>query len=212
MSDVIDFAQINATLRDVLNTISGIPGQLTQESLQPEFYPQVGVDLLANGELGKNLRARVNFEVVSAIGVGWDEFRTSYDPTVQIPGDTFVPDPTKPDLRLGGFIYETSGARELVIQVKVESWDVSDGNAAQQYIEKIRTRIYLPTISDAFNAVALAVQSISASHTANYDDENGNRVSASIVEITFNAADSAQDDPITTIELIDPDFEVDAQF
>lgn len=203
-SDVIDFARINATLRAVLNTLSGIPGEITQEAAQPEFYPQVGVDLLANGETGTNLRARVTFEVLSAVGVMWDEWRTAYDPDVEIPGDTFVPDPAHPDQRLGGVIYDTSGNRELTIQVKVESWDVRDGFAAQSYIEKIRTRIYLPTISDAFNAVALAVQNVTPSRNMNYDDEDGNRVSASVIEIVFNGADSAQDDPVTTIEIVDP--------
>lgn len=211
-ADVIDFARINATLRSVLNVLSGIPGEITQDALQPEFFPQVGSELLTNGQIGTNRRARVTFEVLSGVGTHWDEFRTGYDPTVQIPGDTFVPDPTKPDVRLGGVIYETSGNRELTIQVKVESWDVSDGNAAQQYVERIRTRLYLPTITDAFTEAALAIQSISASQPANYDDEDGNSVSCALFEILFNAADSAQDDPITTIEILDPDFQIDAQF
>lgn len=209
MSDVIDFARINATLRDVLNALSGIPGQLTQEAFQPEFFPQVGAELLANGEIGTNKRARVTFEVLTATGTMWDEWRPDYDASAVIAGDTFVPDPEHPDTRLGGVVYDTSGNRELTVQIKVESWDVSDGNGAQQIVERLRTRLYLPTISDAFNEAALAIQSISASRPMSYDDEDDNKVSCYAFEIVFNGADSAQDDPITTIEVFDPNFEID---
>lgn len=201
----MNFLLIDQTLRNVLNVISGVPANTAQGAGQPILFPQVGTGPITDGRgnriaLGSNGQAKITYDYISIAGWGYDEWRTRYDATIQIPGDTYEPDPAHPDLRLGGVITTNTGVRALTVQIKVECFDSSDGKAAWPILEKVRTRMGLPTVIDALAEAGIAIQTIGASHPAEYDDANGRRVSVAFFEIVFNGSDAEDDDPATTIE------------
>jgi hypothetical protein len=90
------------------------------------------------------------------------------------------------------------------VQIKAECF-APTGGGAFAYVERVRTRLGLPTINDRLEAVGFAVCSCGDSRPADYTDDNGRTVSVAWFEVTFNAADQADDDPITTIETIEAD-------
>lgn len=189
----LDFSVILPELRAILNAIAGIPANTAQEDLQPFYFPQVDASHAA-------AFARVDFQIVSIVGWGYDEWRSTYNPDEPIPGDTYA----GPGAPLGSFHYVVTGPRYVTVQIKVEAFDPHDGNAAYVYLERIRTRLGLPSVEDSLRAVNLAYQTVGASHDLSYDDDNGRRVSAAAFEIVFNSSDFAQDDAVTTIEIVDP--------
>jgi hypothetical protein len=201
----VNYLLIGQVLRNVLNVISGVPGATAQGDGQPVYFPQVGTGPITDGnghDIGtisaNNDQARVTYDVISENTLGFDEWRDTYDPDVVIPGDTY----TGPGAPLGGVITTVSGNRELVVQVKVECFEQSDGKGPMPIASAIRTRFGLPTIVEALTAAEIAQQMIRPTITTSYDDENGRRVSVAMFEIVFNGADSADDDPVTTIETI----------
>lgn len=194
-------------MASVLNVISGIPGAGTVDASQHQNFPQVGNGPITDGRgnkigQGTNTAAKVTYDIISIGQWGYDEWRTRYDATAQIPGDTYQPDPNDPTARLGGVIYENTGVRDVHCQVKVECFDQSNGKGAWPILERVRTRCGLPTVIDAFRAAGFGIQTIGAASPADYDDDNQRRVSVAFFEIVFNAADSAEDDPQPTIEQV----------
>lgn len=204
----MDFLAIDRTLTNVLNVISGVGAANAADASQPGYFPRVGGDatdgrgnLVSSGE--GNTLAKVTYDFISIGDWGFDEWRTRYDATAQIPGDTYQPDPAHPSQRLGGVIVEATGVREITVQVKVECFDQSNGKGAWPILERIRMRLKLPTILDTLRDDAgLGIQTIGKAQPADYDDDNSRRVSCAFFEVIFNTADSAEDDPITTIEQV----------
>lgn len=193
-----------AELQAILDVVCGIPGSITTDERGAFYFPNVGADgaALPDGSTNTNTLAKLEYSIVSITGVGNDELRAVYDPDVVIPGDTYEPNPDDPLERLGGKIESIHGNRQVRVQIKAESF-APTGGGAFAYVERVRTRIVLPTISDRLDAVGFAVADYSDARPADYV-ENGRTVSVAWFEITFNAADVADDDPLTTVETLGP--------
>lgn len=206
---MLDFLAIDNVLRATLNVISGVSASNAQDASQAGFFPQVGgVATDGRGNVvstnAGSALAKVTYDFISIGQWGFDEWRQRYDASAQIPGDTYEPDPTHPDNRLGGVVIEATGVRQITVQVKVECFDQSNGKGAWPILEKIRMRLSLPTVIDNLRSLAgLGIQTIGGSHAADYEDDNSRTVSVAFFEVIFNAADSAEDDPVTTIEQVD---------
>jgi hypothetical protein len=145
----------------------------------------------------------VSYRVTSIVGNGRDELTSVYDPDAVIPGDTYVP-PTGPPL--GGVVYTSRGQRVVTMTVKVECGFQAAGANAHYYAERIRTRIKLPSARRALKAMGLAINEILPSHDFAGSSFANREDSVSFLEVILNATDSAQDEPVTTIEqvIIDP--------
>jgi hypothetical protein len=197
----VNFLAIDQTLRAVLNAVSGLPVALAQDDGQSQFFAQVGTGAVTDGHgnslgTGNNKQASVTYDILSILGVGWDEWRTRYDVNVKPAGDTYPGS-------LGSIITENTGNRELHIQVKVESFDARDGLGPLPIIERIRTAFPLPSVLELLNDAGLALQGVGATTLTSYDDDNGRRVNVAIVDVVFNGADGIEDLPVTTIEQLD---------
>ncbi len=179
------------------------PGSITADERGCFYFPNVGADgaALPDGSTNTNTLAKLEYSIVSIVGLGQEEFRGAYDPLIVIPGDTYEPDPNAPSARLGGLIISVHGNRQVNVQIKAEAF-APTGGGAFAYIERVRTRICLPSVSDRLEAVGLAIADYSDARPADYV-ENGRTVSVAWFEVTFNAADQADDSPVTTIELVD---------
>jgi hypothetical protein len=198
-------ALINSTLRTVFNTISGLPIGIAQAADQSQYFAQVGVGLVTDGHgntlgTGTNQQATLDFDIISAFGVGRDEWRTRYDSTVFQPGDTYA----GPGAPLGSVITESTGNRELHAQLRSECFISLDADTPFDIVERCRTALRLPTVLDLLNSAGIAIQKIGETRCTEYDDDNGRRVKAAILEIIFNAADGIEDLPQTTIEIVQP--------
>jgi hypothetical protein len=198
-----NFDAIVLAFNAIFATLSGIP--VAQGDDQSAFFGQIGEGTITDKDghtvrlSASNSQARITWDVLGIEGIGWDEWRKTYDPDAVIPGDTYA----GPGAPLGGIVYETTGNRGLRIQVKVECFDQSNGHSAHPLLERVRTGRGLPTICDALAAVGLGWREISKSTTTDYKDDNGRQVSVALFEIVFNAADSAIDDPVGTLETFD---------
>jgi hypothetical protein len=100
---------------------------------------------------------------------------------------------------LGSSITKSCGNRTIKVQVKAETHAPSAAGA-WQYIERIRTKLGLPTFVETLEAAGFALAGYTDARPTNYEDANGRRVNVVFLELDINAADSAADDPITTIE------------
>lgn len=190
------------TLAALLNIAAGVPGSTAQYTDGPFVFPQVGADgvvTLPDGSTATNELTKLEYEIVSIVGLGNDELRNPYDPDVLLPGDTYEPDPEDPDARLGAVIPTQHGNRIITLQVKAET-QAPSAAGAWQYIERIRTRLGLASFNESLEAVGLAVNDMREARPFSYTDDSGRTVQVVIFELVLNAADSAQDDPITTIE------------
>lgn len=200
----MNFDSIVPQLNAIFATIAGLPAN-TQAEDQSFFFPQVGTGPItdANGApvtTAANSQAKLTWDILGIEGVGWDEWRKVYDPNAVIADDTF----TGPGAPLGGVVYNTGGQRAMRVQVKVECFDQSGGHSAHPILERVRTRLNLPTVLDALAAIDLGYREISKSTTLDYtEQDSGRRVSVALFEIVFNASDTDADDPITTIETVD---------
>lgn len=194
-----------ATLAAAIKVCSGIPGIVPQQIDGPFVFPEIGPlgGTLGNADTAAGTRAKIELDLISAVNIGRDEQRDRYDSAVQIPGDTYVPDPDQPDLRLGGIISNMSGNRLLVVQARCEV-QADPAGAAYGYLERVRTRLRLPSVVETLESVGLAINHISDTRPADYTDDSGLTVRAAYLEIVLNAADCADDDPVTTIEQTDP--------
>lgn len=202
---MMDLNALINVLKVVVNAVAGIPANLAQQDDSSIYFPQIGSGAITDGAghnigsgAGTNPQARATIQILSVAGWGFDEWRRTYDPDAVIPGDTY----SGPGAPLGGIIYEVKGTRAVTVQFMVECFDQT-GAGAHVFLEQIRTRIGLPSIEETLNAAGFAYQTIKASHTADYDDENGRRVDVALFEMVFNAFDTATDDPVTTIETVD---------
>ncbi len=195
-------------LEAVLKVCCGIPGSAPRQTAVPWVFPEVGAagNVLPGGDTAQNTRASCTYDIVSIVGLGNDELRREYDPDLEIPGDLYEPDPLDPLARLGGVVESVSGNRVITVQFRAE---VRGGNDSPfVYLERVRTRLMLPTVGDALDAAGFAVADVGDARPHDFRDDSGLTVRAAILEIVLNAADCATDDPITTIEQTDyPVFE-----
>lgn len=190
-----DYDELVTGLSAVLDVCCSVPGAVlggTTQQADSSFYfpssdPADGITL-----------AKITHNIISVNGLGWDEWRTGYDPTAVIAGDTYVPDPTHPDKRLGGVVYSSEGNRKITVSIKCECWDMSQSGAIK-YIERIRARINMPSFCDALRALRVAQNDLSATRTLTYVDDTDHSVSVAQFDLVLNAADAAVDQPITTI-------------
>jgi hypothetical protein len=189
-------------LASLLNVAAGVPGSTAQYTDGPFVFPQVGgdgVQTLPDGSTATNALTKLEYEIVSIVGLGVDELRNPYDADTLIAGDTYEPDPEDPDARLGAILPTMQGNRIITLQVKAET-QAPSAAGAWQYIERIRTRLGLESFNEALEAVGLAVNDMREARPFSYTDDSGRTVQVVIFELVLNAADSAQDDPVTTIE------------
>ncbi len=191
-----------AVLQALLNAAAGVPGATAQYELGPWVFPQVGGDgiaLLPNGQAGTNELTKLSYDIISIVGLGCDEQRIEYDPAILPPDDTYVAEgETVPTL--GSSVTKVCGNRTIKVQVKAETHAPSAGGA-WTYIERIRTKLGLPTFIDTLEETAgFAIANYTDARPTNYKDANGRTVNVVFLELEINAADNASDDPITTIE------------
>ena len=210
----LTFKQKFAGLKTILDTICDIPGAVTQAEDGPQLMPSIGTfdpdapnDNPDVTDAGIAKLAQLTYDLTSISSLGRDEIRKTYDPDVEIEGDTYEPDPEDPEARLGGIIHETMGNRVWLLTVKCEAKWGAPAGAAHYHIERVRTRLNLPSVREALALLGLARNSISPSHMADYDDDSGRRVSVQWFELKLNATDSATDEPVTTIEKTESEFE-----
>lgn len=144
-------------------------------------------------------QATVRFRLLSVVGLGVEELRGGYDEDAVIPGDTY----SGPGAPLGGYVWEVSGNRRLTFSVLVEC--ARQDLTAHLFAERIRTRLRLPSSMAALRALELGLNSIGASTDRPYEHD-GREISYATFDVVFNAADSATDAPVTTIE--EPEFAV----
>jgi hypothetical protein len=210
----LTFKQKFAGLKAILDDISDIPGNITQQDGGPQFMPSIGtfdptVDHENPDADTANVAklAKMTFELTAVLGLGRDETRKTYDPDAVIAGDTYQPDPLNPSARLGGVVHETGGNRVWLVTIKCEAFWGASAATAHYHLERVRTRLNLPSVRSALALLGLARNSIGPSHMADYDDDSGRRVSVQWFELKLNAADSATDAPVTTIEKTESEFE-----
>lgn len=201
----LDLAGSLVELQAILDVVCGIPGSITTDERGAFYFPNVGADgvVLPDGSMNTNTLAKLDYQIVSSIGLGSDELRMFYDPTVVISGDTYQPNPAVPLARLGGKRQFVHGNRQIRVQIKAETF-APTGGGAFAYVERVRTRLMLPTIGSRLEAAGVAVADISDTRPSDYTSAAGRLVSVATFEITFNAADVAEDDPTTTIEQTGP--------
>lgn len=199
---ILDLNGVLAALKAIADVVSGVPGQLTQQEDSSWVYPQIGTGTITDATgttvaTGTNPQARITVEIIGLNGLGYDEHRRHYDPAIRPAGDTYA----GPGAPLGSIVEGVTGQRELVVQFKCECYDES-GAGSHVFIERIRTRLRLPSVQATLNAAGAALQKCGPSYPADYDDENGRRVDGEVLEVRFNTADYAADDPVTTIETV----------
>ncbi len=190
------------TLEAVLDVCCAIPGTAPRNMGVPWAFPEVGRNGQALGaDTHQNTGAKITYDVISIVGLGNDEQRAVYDPDIEIEGDTYV-DPENPGQPLGGVVISVSGNRLITVQVKCEVHGAGSSMAggAHVYLERCRTRLGLPTVSETLNGVGLAINDIRDTRPADFFDSNGRLVRCAYFELVLNGADCATDDPQTTIE------------
>jgi hypothetical protein len=195
-------------LAAMLNIAAGIPGSTANYTDGAFVFPQVGADgvaVLPDGSLPTNELTKLEYEIVSIVGLGQDEKRDVYDPDTLIVGDTYQPNPANPSERLGALLPSVHGQRLITLQVKAET-QAPSAAGAWLYIERIRTRLQFDTFNEALEAVGLAINDMREARPFSYTDDSGRTVQVVIFELVLNAADSAQDDPVTTIEQVSVGF------
>ncbi len=193
-----------AVLQALLNAAAGVPGATAQYELGPWVFPQVGGDgvaLLPNGQVGTNELTKLSYDIISIVGIGSDEQRIEYDPAILPADDTYVaPGGTVPTL--GSSVTRACGNRTIKVQVKAETHAPSAAGA-WKYIERIRTRLGLPSFVDTLEEMAgFAIANYTDARPTNYKDASGRTVNVVYLELEINAADNYADDPITTIEQV----------
>lgn len=189
-------------LAAMLNVAAGIPGSTANYTDGAFVFPQVGADgvvVLPDGSLPTNELTKLEYEIVSIVGLGNDETRYRYDADVLIDGDTYEPNPEDPLERLGAVIQGLQGNRVITLQIKAET-QAPSAAGAWLYIERIRTRLGLESFNEALEAVGLAINDMREARPFSYADDSGRTVQVVIFELVLNAADIAEDDPVTTIE------------
>lgn len=209
----LTFKQKFAGLKAILDDIADIPGQVTADDNGPQLMPSIGTfDPLANNEdpdetdAGIAKLARITYNLTSISSLGRDEIRKAYDANAVIAGDTYEPDPENPAVRLGGVVHETTGNRVWLLTIKCEASVGAPDGAVHYHIERVRTRLNLPSVREGLALLGLARNSIGPSRAADYvDDNTGRTVAVQWFELKLNAADSATDAPVTTIETADFD-------
>lgn len=190
----------------MLNVAAGVPGATANYTDGSFVFPQVGEDgavVLPDGRLPTNELTKLEYEIVSIVGLGVDERRNPYDADTLIPDDTYEPDPDDPDARLGAILPTVQGNRIITLQIKAET-QAPSAAGAWLYIERIRTRLGLGSFNDGLEAVGLAINDTREARPYSYTDDSGRTVQVVIFELVLNASDSAQDDPVTTIEQLGP--------
>ncbi len=149
-------------------------------------------------------QARVDFDLISNVGLGVDEVRRTYDPAAVIVGDTSGPGGAA---ATGGFIDSVQGDRVQVWQVKIQCGrqDVT----AHRYAERIRTGLGLPSSRRALRALGLGLQQpVGATMSVPFTE--GNRViSAVVFEFKTNSAAFMSDVPVTTINEVEGSLQAD---
>ncbi len=208
----IALAAALARFEAVLHVAGGLPGAAPRAMGVPWVFPEVGAagNALPDGSLSLNSRALIKYQVISIVGLGNDEQREEYDPLLTIPGDTYQPNPAVPSERLGGKVVSVMGNRVITIQVRCEV-HAADPAGPHVYLERCRTRLMLPSSTDALEEVGLAVADVRETRPGpDARDDSGRTLRIGYFEVELNAWDCASDDPTTTIEQIafDPNPEI----
>jgi hypothetical protein len=194
-----DYNALNAGLANFLNVAVDIPGSAlggtAQDGEQSFYFPDT------NSADGIPL-AKLTYTISGIMGLGWDEWRVGYDPSVLIPGDTYV-NPATGLIDKGAAIYSSEGNRKINVSIKCECWDLL-GSGAIQYIERLKTRLNLPSFAAVLRTLRVAQNDVSSTRTLRYTDDDGRSVSVAQFDLKLNAADAAVDDPLTTIEILGP--------
>lgn len=180
----MNLGDIRGALRTVINRVDGVTADVTQDANQAQFYPDPG------GDTG----AVVTFNVISVAAVGQDEKREEYDADADIDGDEYPGD-------LGGVVQSIHGNRRLTVSLRCECDDLRDGGSAWTYLERVRTRLQLPSSRETLSDAGVGISELGPARDLSYDS-NGRRVSVAQFDLFLNAADSASDDPVTTIERV----------
>lgn len=155
----------------------------------------------------------LDWTIVSVRPNGRGELRADYaggtfegapDPVV-IEGDTYVPDPGQPDLRLGGVVYSQHTHTSWTVEVRIESSEQT--KPASAHWRALLGRLRLPSAHAELDALGLAYVNADEMADDTYDDEHGRAVSVFIGNLYLNGAEYAEDLPVTTIETshVDPD-------
>lgn len=192
---VFDYDALSAGMAAVIGVACNLPGSScgTAQNEDGAFY------FPSNDPADGSTLAKITYEITMVRALGCDEWRIGYDPTVMIPGDTYQPDPNDPSARLGAVIYSSEGNRQINISIKCECWDLV-GSGAVKYIERIRTRMGMPSFNLALRELRCAWFKASNTRTLKYNTDDGRAVDVAQFDLVLNAADAAVDDPITSIE------------
>ena len=191
---MLTFLQLQAGLMSLFSDLSGVPATATR-AVDADFTFPADVDTADEGG-----PVELTFSIDGIRGLGRDEIRGGYDPDLEIPGDTYEPDPEDPEARLGGYTYLACGNRVVSITIRVESHN--QAHPAWEYAERLRSKLALPTSRARLYALELARQSVSELHNVTYDGDDGRPVSAYALELICNAATNVTDEPVTTIERV----------
>lgn len=189
----LDLGAIRGALRTVINRIDGISIDATNGEDQPVYFAADPATL-----------AKCTFNVIAVTPLFIDETRQTYDPAGNPPGDMYAPPGGNPG-DLGSVIESVHGYRRLTVSIKCECFDQSDAGTAWTYLERVRSRLRLPSSRATLEAAGCAISDIGPSRDLSYD-EDGRRVSVAQFDLFLNAADEQSDDPVTTIERIGVDI------
>ncbi len=201
------WAQLEPALSALFTRIATIPG--TVPSVAGSKSPSVvQARSLSNKFPAPSNPATLHWHPVSVTTVGRDELRGGYVPgtydagedetPLEIPGDTFEPDPENPELRLGGIIMSAHGQRAWTIEVRIETPHQSI--PASEHFRALIDSMRLPSVSEELVPTGLAYTGWEKIEDAEYDGEDGRAVSVYIGRLFFNGSSFREDVPITTIE------------
>jgi hypothetical protein len=199
----LNLGTIRGALRTVINRVDGIVPEIANGESQSTYFPD------------PTTGAKATFDVIAVVPVHTDELREEYDEDLEIDGDTYEPDPEDPEARLGGIVHSLHGQRRLTVSIKVECYLQSDAATAWNLLERIRTRIQLPSSRATLSAAGAAISDLGTSRDLSFDDDTTNpprRVSCAQFDLFLHATDSQTDDPVTTIEQVEGELNDGAPF
>lgn len=160
----MNWATIRTTLADVVETVTGIDdAQISWKG--------------TTGNATWSRYPQVEMSVRSIIGVGRDEERH----------DSEAGDPIGPDT------VTISGVRQLVWTVRIESQNAADTAIANNYADRLRTRLKRQSVRDTLNAAGLAVSFIQPAQQVDFKSQD-RWSSVEVIDVMLNAVENDTDD------------------